>query len=355
MVLHNGMSDCGGEIICPFTAYPSAMTLRIGLTGDVMLGRLVNDRQQRRPPAAVWGNLRDHLLSLDGLFINLECCLSNRGEQWQRTYRPFHFRADPGWAISALRSVDVTGCALANNHILDYEEIALLDTLEALDEAGILHAGAGRTRADAFEPVIVSSNELRIGFCSFTDNLPEYAATADAPGTAHIKIDVHNDDTRAAVKTTLDQLWVQHPDLVIASLHWGPNMIEHPSESFREFGRWLLDQGVDVIHGHSAHIFQGIQVCNGAPILYDTGDFVDDYSVDDTLRNDRSFLFEIVVTETGTVGELRLVPTKIYDAAVHHAAETAANWSRNRMQLLSAEFGTTFENEDGMLVLRLKG
>ena len=55
------------------------MSLRIGLTGDVMLGRIVDERQRRRPVTAVWGNLLEHLQGLDGLFVNLECCLSTRG------------------------------------------------------------------------------------------------------------------------------------------------------------------------------------------------------------------------------------------------------------------------------------
>ena len=44
-----------------------------------------------------------------------------------------------------------------------------------------------------------------------------------------------------------------------------------------------------MIHGHSAHLFQGIEFYKGKLILYDTGDFVDDYQVDPLLRNDRSF------------------------------------------------------------------
>ncbi|HKL30860.1 MAG TPA: CapA family protein, partial [Natrialbaceae archaeon] len=71
------------------------MTLTIGFTGDVMLGRLVDEHQQRRPVTAVWGDFLDRLRALDALIVNLECCLSTRGEPWRRTYRPFHFRADP--------------------------------------------------------------------------------------------------------------------------------------------------------------------------------------------------------------------------------------------------------------------
>jgi poly-gamma-glutamate synthesis protein (capsule biosynthesis protein) len=331
------------------------MVSQIGLTGDVMLGRLVDERQQKRPPEAVWGSMYERLQSEDALFVNLECCLSTRGEPWQRTYRPFHFRADPDWAVPALESAGVDYCAPANNHVLDFRKVALRDTLDELDDADIAHAGAGRTLDDALDPAFVTVDDLTVAIVSFTDNVPEYAADDTSPGTAFIEIDVENDETRETVREALDRARQNDPDLVVASLHWGPNMVEEPPESFRTFGQWLVDEGVDVIHGHSAHVFHGIEVYDGKPILYDTGDFVDDYAVDDRLRNDRSFLFELSSTADGRLTELRLVPIEIDDCAVHSADTDPAQWSRDRMQSLSEEFGTTLEREGEELVLSLDG
>ncbi|MDQ2054624.1 CapA family protein [Halobellus sp. H-GB7] len=329
------------------------MSLRIGLTGDVMLGRLVDERQWTRPVAAVWGDLLDTLCDLDGLFINLECALSIRGEPWRRTPRTFRFRADPDWAAPALDRAGVDCCALANNHILDFEEAALRDTLDHLDDQHIAHAGAGRTREEAFEPALVSIHDLEVAFISLTDNTPEYAATESSPGTAYVVIDADDEKSRATVQETLERARVHSPDLLIVSLHWGPNMVERPPESFREFAHWLVDEGVDVVHGHSAHVFQGIEVYQGRPILYDTGDFVDDYAVDSRLRNDRGFLFELLVSQTGELSELRLRPTEISDCSVHEASQEAAEWSRRRMRDLSSPFGTTFELDGDELVLDL--
>jgi len=331
------------------------MDYRIGLTGDVMLGRLVDEHQRRRSVTAVWGELLDRLQRLDGLFVNLECALSTRGEPWRRTDRAFHFRADPDWAVPALDRAGVDCCALANNHVLDFEVEALADTLDALDAADIAHAGAGRTRADAFEPAVVSVGECDVAFVSLTDNTPEYAATETTPGTAYVPIATEDERVRRRVRDAVERARAHDPDLLIASLHWGPNMVETPPESFRRFAHWLLDDGVDVVHGHSAHVFQGIEVYRGRPILYDTGDFVDDYAVDDRLRNDRSFLFELSVSAAGDLSELRLLPTEIDDYSVHPADEDAAAWSRERMRSLSEPFGTSFERDGSQLVLGLDG
>lgn len=321
-------------------------TVRLGFTGDVMLGRLVDRRQRSRPVGAVWGDLLDRLRSLDGLFINLECCLSTRGHPWQRTHRPFHFRADPDWAVPALERAGVDWVSLANNHVLDYEEVAFHDTLDHLDDAGISNAGAGKTVDDAREPVHVSIKGLDIVFVSFTDNTPEYAAGPDSPGVARVEFDTMDEENKQILEETLTTAREMNPDLLVASLHWGPNMVTEPPDAFRNTGHWLIEQGVDIVHGHSAHVFQGIEVYNNRPILYDTGDFVDDYAVDDELRNDRGFLFELRADQDGTFQKLRLFPTEIHDCAVHEASSSAADWSRNRIRELSEPFDTEFERED---------
>ncbi|WP_336036967.1 CapA family protein [Halobacterium yunchengense] len=329
------------------------MSTRLGFTGDVMLGRLVDESQRRRPVAAVWGDVLDRLRALDGLFVNLECCLSTGGRPWRRTERAFHFRADPEWAVPALERAGVDCCALANNHVLDFEVPALEDTLSHLEDAGIARAGAGRTRTDAFAPATLTVADLDVAFVSLTDNTPEYAATETSPGTARVEFDVDDEEGRAAVEGALERARARDPDLLVASLHWGPNMVETPPDSFRAFARWLVDEGVDVVHGHSAHVFQGVEVYRGRPVLYDTGDFVDDYAVDERLRNDRSFLFEVRLSRTGTPVELRLHPTEIEGCAVHEAGEEAAAWSRERLRARSAPFETTFERAGRGLVVDL--
>jgi poly-gamma-glutamate synthesis protein (capsule biosynthesis protein) len=329
------------------------MAVRIGLTGDVMLGRLVDEYQQRRRAEGVWGDVIDRLRYLDSVFVNLECCLSTRGEPWTETDRPFHFRADPSWAIPALERGNVDYCSLANNHVLDYEAVALTDTLEHLDDADIAHSGAGDDLSAALEPATLSVNGLDVACISLTDNTPEYAAEEATPGTAWIEISHEDPATRETVLTALERARDTDPDLVVASLHWGPNMRPEPPESFREFARWLVDQGVDVIHGHSAHVFQGIEIYDESPILYDLGDFVDDYAVDEELHNDRSFLFELDVTATGTPTRLRLCPTEIEECAVYEADREAGQWARERMRRLSDPFGTIFERSGDELLVDL--
>lgn len=319
------------------------MVTRLGFTGDVMLGRGVDYRQRtgRRAATAVWGDVLDDLRELDGLVVNLECTLSDRGERWTRTHRPFHFRASPGWATTALQGAAVDYCSLANNHVLDFEEVALEDTLDTLDDAGIHHSGAGRTEDDALDPAVFTVDDLRVAVVSLTDNTPEFAADAYSPGTAYVAPDPDDDRTERVVGEMLTRARATEPDLLVASVHLGPNMVEIPATEHQRLVRWLVDADVDVVHGHSAHVFQGIEQYGDGVIFHDTGDFVDDYVVDDQLRNDRSFLYVLEI-HAGVIRALTLQPVTIMDRQVR-LPQTDPGWWHETFRDRTSPFDTAFE------------
>jgi len=323
---------------------------RIGFVGDVMLGRRVNDRWSGRDPAGVWGSTLGRLRELDGLVANLECCVSDRGERWpDKTY---YFRAAPEFAVPALEAADVSTAALANNHVLDFREPALRDTRSHLDGAGVAHAGAGPDVDAALEPAVVDAGGLTVATFALTDRRPSFAAGTGTAGTAYAPLDASDPATRGLVDEALDRAAGRDPDLVVASLHWGPNWETSPDADQEAFARWLVDRGVDVVHGHSAHVLQGVEVYRGRPILYDAGDFVDDYSRKDGFRNKRSALFELVVTD-GRLDELRIVPVEIEDEAAAVARGEAAAWVRETMRERSGGFGTVLERVGAGLSVRL--
>ncbi len=114
----------------------------LAMTGDVMLGRAVDEALLRFGPAHPWGDLRLVLNEADLTIVNLECVIARGGEPWSRWPKAFHFRADPV-AVRALQLAGIDCVTLANNHVLDYEEEALLEMLELLRQAGIAFAAPG--------------------------------------------------------------------------------------------------------------------------------------------------------------------------------------------------------------------
>ncbi len=241
--------------------------LTLAFTGDVMLGRLVNDRLKSMRPEEAWGDVLPHLAQADLRIVNLECALTSHLQPWTRTWKMFHFRADPE-AVRVLQAAHIDACALANNHILDYEERGLRDTLRMLNATGIRHAGAGANAAEAAAPAMLEvhgTSPCRVALLSYTDNEPDFVATAEHPGTNYLEVSLQ-EESLAHVADSIAQARAQGADLVVFSNHWGANFVERPSPEFRSFARRVIGLGADIYHGHSAHICQGIEIYQGKPI-----------------------------------------------------------------------------------------
>ncbi|HEY9686261.1 MAG TPA: CapA family protein [Coleofasciculaceae cyanobacterium] len=330
---------------------PNGKTVRLAFLGDVMLGRCVNEEMPHHPPSYFWGDTLPLLQDTDAVFANLECAVTTHTRPWFRTPKVFHFRADPE-AVEVLRVANIRCVSLANNHILDFEEEGLLDTLKHLDRAGIVHAGAGRHLAEAQAPVIVEVQGLKIGFLACTDNEPAFAATEAHPGTCYQEINLKS-ETMIRLGHEVAALREAGAAFIVLSLHWGPNMVQAPPPRFQTFARSAILHGVDLIHGHSAHVFQGIEFCNHGLILYDTGDFLDDYAVDPQLRNDWSFIFMIELKD-GAMKHVQALPVRLGYACTNLATGEEAQAIRARMQRLCQPFGTQSDmTENGLEFTRI--
>src|ERR687891_394762 len=131
--------------------------MKLGLAGDTMLGRNVAAAiTEKGPESLVDEDVVGIAREADLLVLNLECCISDRGERWLDRRKPFFFRAPPA-AVQTLTLLGVDCVTLANNHALDYGVEALLDTFEHLHAAGIQWVGAGPDRERARAPVVLES------------------------------------------------------------------------------------------------------------------------------------------------------------------------------------------------------
>ena len=309
----------------------------IGLLGDVMLGRLVAERVDRGRPEQVWS---DEVIALcrscDALLCNLECCISERGSPTARVPgKPFFFRA-PAAGVEALAAVGTSAVSLANNHALDYEAVALLDTLEHLATAGIAAAGAGPDRQTARRGAVVSVGGLRLALLGVTDHPVEYAATPKAPGVAFAPLSSELPEWTSAELARLRA----EADLVVASPHWGRHMATAPARWQRRRARELVAAGADLVAGHSAHVFHGIDPVDGRLALFDLGDALDDYAVDPKRRNDLGIL---ALWHPRSDPELELIGLELRFCETGLAYGPAADWIAARLQRACAPLGTSPE------------
>ncbi len=336
------------QVVCPPSVGTDA-SVRLGFVGDCMLGRSVNAHWRDGPPDGVWDGLLGRLRSLDGLVANLECCVSDRGRAKDRVYT---FRADPDWAIPALDAAGFDAVSLANNHVLDYGLAAFADTRTHLDSAGITHVGAGPDRTAALAPGTFTAGGVDVTVIGLTDRAPAYAAGPDSPGTAFAPLNPASADSRRIVRRAVERALKTDPDILVASVHWGPNWKTRPGPTRRQQARQLIDRGVDVVHGHSAHVVQGVERYRGRPIIYDAGDFIDDYVHKPELQNKWSFLFELVVGDA-VQHALELVPIEIADETVHPASPESAQWLRGAIEDRSTGFETPYHRDGAGLRIPL--
>jgi poly-gamma-glutamate synthesis protein (capsule biosynthesis protein) len=323
--------------------------VKIALTGDVMLGRLVNQRMVENPsvrPEALWGDVLPVMFTADCRLINLECVISSQGAKWRPTTKAFHFRAQPR-ALEFLHAAHIEGATLANNHVLDYGPDALLDCLTLLDAGKIQRAGAGTTLEEAVAPALFSLPQGTVAVMALTDNEPEWEASKIQPGVNYVSYDdqglLEPYRSRIAEAVVLAR---RRAEFVIVSAHVGPNW-GTPSRAMQRLAHELLDMGADLYWGHSNHTPQGIEFEAGKAILYSTGDFIDDYMVDREERNDLSFLF-MVEAENNRISTIALYPTTIEDLAVRRASQDEWEFLIRTMQAKCKALGTIMNVDDQM-------
>jgi len=292
--------------------------VRLALAGDTMLGRGVARVLERgQPPESLFQPALAEITRAADLFVlNLECCISERGSPVPKI---FNFRAPPK-AVETLVHLGVGCVTLANNHALDYGENALLDTFEHLRVAGISWVGAGLNEEEARAPVTVQGVPI-VACC---DHEPGFAAGNDRPGIAYA-------DLRNHVPGWL----IERARGALVCPHWGPNMTPRPLSSIRAAARELREAGAALVAGTSAHVFHGVE----GSVLYDLGDFLDDYSVDPRLRNDLGLLF-LVDLEEGELRSVETVPLKLEYAYTRLARGEEADRIRRRFRRACEELET---------------
>jgi poly-gamma-glutamate capsule biosynthesis protein CapA/YwtB (metallophosphatase superfamily) len=315
----------------------------LALAGDTMLGRGVAERLRSAPPRSLVDPAVVAFAHRADLFLlNLECCISERGDPWPVPEKPFFFRAPPA-AIDLLSHLGVGCVTLANNHALDFGEEALADTLTHLDSAGIAHVGAGANVRAARASTVLDAGGLRVEVAALADHPSDFAAAADRPGTAFA-------DLGAGVPGWfLEAVRGSAADAVVVTPHWGPNMTSQPVPSVRVAARALVDAGATLVAGHSSHVFHGVE----GRVMFDLGDFLDDYAVDSTLRNDLGLLWMATLDRAGP-RRIEALPLRLDYCLTRAATGEDAAWIARRLQAACRAMGTDVSEEDGLLIISLE-
>jgi poly-gamma-glutamate capsule biosynthesis protein CapA/YwtB (metallophosphatase superfamily) len=296
-------------------------------------------------PSYIWGAALDQLNRVrpDARVINLETSITRSD-----AYIPkgINYRMSPENA-ECLLTAGIDCCVLGNNHVLDWDRSGLLETLVTLERLRIKSTGAGRNLVQASTPAVLEiegkGRVIVFAFASVTSGVPRnWAATPKVAG-----VNLLPDFSQVTVGRIADQVAdvKQTGDVVIASIHWGPNWGYEIPEEHRSFAHALIDQAhVSVVHGHSSHHPKAIEIYKNQLILCGCGDFLNDY---EGIRGYEEFRGDLTLmyfadfnSLTGQFIDLELVPLQMRRFQLVPASNSDILWLTRILDRESVHFGT---------------
>lgn len=258
------------------TASPEPDSIDILIAGDVLFSdHVLNAYESAGGISGVLDEgFRNDIDSADFFAVNEEFPFSSRGTAAPDKQYTFRLPEDK---VSIMKELGVDLVTLANNHTLDFGTDALLDTCTTLDQAGILHVGAGANSESARKPAIVDIQGIKVGFIGASRVIPVASWTAgkNSPGllTAY--------DTSLLIQTIQEARPLC--DYLIVYPHWGVEREEMPVDHQKSIARQCIDAGADFVIGSHPHVLQGLEYYKEKPIAYSMGNFIFGSSIPKTM------------------------------------------------------------------------
>jgi poly-gamma-glutamate synthesis protein (capsule biosynthesis protein) len=249
---------------------PAGASITISAVGDISLAREVVPRMEAAGAGYPYA-LVTHLIDGDIAFANLEGALTDRGEPWPKGY---NFRTPPRFA-SGLRDAGFDVVSLANNHSMDYGQVGLLDTIDALGDVGVRSTGAGADAAAAHSPAIIEAHGLRVAFvaCVGTPteaggfSIDQWLPRLHAPGVFVCE---------GAALTAAIGVARAAADFVIVTAHAGAEYRNVPDAMQVRLVDAALAAGADAFIGHHAHVVQPVELRGAHLVAWSLGNFIFD-------------------------------------------------------------------------------
>ncbi|MEP6979692.1 MAG: CapA family protein [Nakamurella sp.] len=282
------------------------------VTGDVLLHEPLWAQAERDGGAAgldfgpLLSGQAPYLAESDVAVCHLETPLSAAGSD-PKGYPNFSV---PAQIATALAAVGYDGCSTASNHTVDQGVGGVDATLDALDAAGLRHAGSYRTPEDAATPTIFESPGGAVALIAAT-----YGLNTGSPPDPPWQVEIID------VPTILEQADVARAagaDLVVVALHAGTEYRQEPTDVQRATARALLESpDIDFVYGHHAHVVQPLESVGGKWVAYGLGNAVAAHGIVD-LGNREGLLVRVrfgqLADGTWRTTDIGWVPSLVDDA-----------------------------------------
>ncbi|MDB5921536.1 MAG: hypothetical protein JWN13_472 [Betaproteobacteria bacterium] len=247
----------------------------------------------RDDPPSVFKHVKELMRSADFMLGNLEGSVCDVGkavdklgsEAWKADSRQ----------LSAIEAAGFNAMNVANNHMMDFGNEAMLATIDNLDRIGVKHCGGGRNFAEAHAPAIVERDGCKVALLGYTCVfMDKWAAGPNNAGLAVVGARTSYEPPKRVFETPgsppIIHTWAiaehkaqlakdiaaarEKADIVVCTFHWGVSSgFRNLTEYQVELGRFAVDSGADLVFGHHPHLLQGIEVHDGRAIFYSLGNF----------------------------------------------------------------------------------
>ncbi len=314
--------------------------ISVAAVGDVMMSSWIIDLVEEYGYDFPFDSTASIISSADLAIANLEAPFTTSDScHKDKTYT---FKVPPHF-VGGLKNAGFDMVTLANNHILDYGEDGLMQTMATLDAARLPFCGAGLDVSSACAPRIVKKNGQKIALVGFSMTFPKsFWAKTDRCGTCY--------PTPFQLKETITAC-EERADITIVSFHWGQEKRTTPKKYQMEYAHKAIDYGADLILGHHPHVLQGFELYKGKLIAYSLGNYVFG-SYSEAART--SAILRAMIRDEGLV-YASVVPINVHNATVQFQPKILKGLARKTViDSLNAysqplNLGKTLINQDGTI------
>jgi len=205
--------------------------------------------------------------ALDGTVVtgNWECTVTASTVPNPFSHAPFRVSPEGARPVAGLFNV----VSLANNHVYDFLDSGVADTLQHLTEWGVATVGVGTSTSEAYRCWVAEHGGLSVGVLAGT------TVANKPPGTSEYCVA----ECGRPLDEALRAARAEH-ELVAVHVHAGGGDVAHPSPATRALHEHLREMGAQVIIGHHPHVPQGWLCTNSSADFFSLGDFVFDRRTD---------------------------------------------------------------------------
>jgi gamma-polyglutamate biosynthesis protein CapA len=284
------------------------------LVGDIMMGRNIENVIKEHGEQYLFRYMESYLKNADYVSGNFEHPVLIEEEQnYEKADKYIHLSTNKE-AVQAVKDAGFTVMNLANNHMMDYSEKGLNDTVNIFREKELSFVGAGENMQQAKNIVYNDVNGIRVATLGFTDAYVDgFIVEENQPGVLSMNPDMLFNQIIDAKNSKRG-----NADLVVVHAHWGQEYDDEPSPRQQELGRAMVEAGADIIVGHHPHVLQSFEVYKDGIIFYSLGNFIFDQG---WTRTKDSALVQYHLDTSGTA-TVDIVPLQIYEGTPRRTS----NW-----------------------------